>query len=103
MTIHVSQCMAKAYARRTYRMSCVSMYGTLKAINMVLFVEGGSNKKEKERKKKGEGKKGKKGRKRKERERRRRGKRKEPAGFPSIDDASMEKIHRTEKQSSSTQ
>ena len=44
----------------------------LKAINMVLFVEGGSSKKEKEGKKKGEGKKGKKERKRNERERRRR-------------------------------
>ena len=41
----------------------------LKAINMVLFIEGGRNKKEKEGKKKGEGKKGKKEMKRKERER----------------------------------
>ena len=85
MACHVSTCMAH-----------------LKAINMVLFVEGGSNKKENEGKKKGEGKKGNKERKRKERERRRRGKRKEPAGFPSTDDASTDRIHRIEKQSSST-
>ena len=74
----------------------------LKAINMVLFIKGGRNKKEKEGKKKVEGKKGKKERKRKERERRRREKKKELASFPPTEDASTDGIHLTEKQSSST-
>ena len=88
----------------THGMAYVNMRDTFEGYKYGLVHRGGEQQEGKGRKKKKKRKERKeREEKKRERERKRSGKRKEPVGFPLIDDASTDRIYRTEKKSSSTQ